>query len=610
MSSGGRLIAAITLSSALALGLVAVGSAPAGAVAPQPTPADCTIFVVDGTATGTPGDDVICGTDGNDIIVGLGGSDTIFGFGGDDYIDAGAGADWISGGYGADEIVLGSGDDYAMGGPGADRLWGDSGADVLVGYTGDDSLVGGTGADTLDGGSGVDYCRKDSGDIEKSCYFDAAAPTLVSIAVGTPSISTTYASRVAAVRLRVADLGTGVASIEMTFTRRLTNGQFVNPVVFRAETDGADQLCTPDGHAPTPAPDGGSVCLVAGTPTSGVYELRTWVPHWAPQGTYRLSNVVLRDAAGNQARGLDFDSLITRHLAVNFKQVGPGDALAPLVRALEPVTPSVSTYFSERVVGVRLHVTDATSGLAGISLGLARTVRDGGGSVIDYLWPQPQMYMQADGAPLCGTGVPTPAEIMGATSYCRESGTAHDGWYRLWTTLPRWTPKGVYDVVSVDASDNAGNQKFMPVGELAVRGLSTGISQAGPGDDAAPTVSGVAVSTPTVSTGSAQATVTVQVRAADAVSGLGGIFLDLAPVSNPTNVGLSLAAGMEPCSAQITESCLKSGTLSNGLWTLSAVLPAHSPAGVWKLWRISVYDRAGNDHEWDGASFKASFTNS
>jgi hypothetical protein len=162
----------------------------------------------------------------------------------------------------------------------------------------------------------------------------------------------------------------------------------------------------------------------------------------------------------------------------------------------------------------------------------------------------------------------------------------------------------------VDAYDRAGNQKFMSVEELAVRGLSTGIAQIGPGDGTAPTISGIAVSTPSVSTGSAEATVTVQVRASDAVSGLGGIFLDFAPATNPTNVGLSLAAGMQHCSGVITESCLKSGTFNNGVWTLSAVLPAHSPSGVWTLWRVSTYDKAGNDHEWDGASFHASFTNS
>ena len=49
-----------------------LGPAPS-ARAVTPTPADCTIFVQNGFAYGTPGDDVICGTPGRDVILGYGG---------------------------------------------------------------------------------------------------------------------------------------------------------------------------------------------------------------------------------------------------------------------------------------------------------------------------------------------------------------------------------------------------------------------------------------------------------------------------------------------------------------------------------------------------------
>lgn len=607
MISGERRIVAVMLSSALVLGVLGV-AVPSTAAATAHTTADCTIFVVDGVATGTEGDDIICGTAGDDVIFGLGGNDTVFGLGGDDYIDTAAGNDWVSAGYGDDEVHLGVGDDYTMGGPGADGLWGDAGGDELDGWSGDDSIVGGSGADDVDGGTGVDYCRKDTGDIQKSCYFDTSAPSLVSIALGTPTVSTTYADRVVAVRFRVADKGTGLARVSMEFARRLPSGSTPNKVDFQAGTAFAEQFCTASRHAPTPPKGESSICLVSGTPQAGVYEMRSWIPRWAPTGTYRLMRVAMWDAAGNR-RSLPWDTLVERRLSVSFKQIGPGDSVAPVVRAVEVLTPSVSTTDADQLVGARIHVTDALSGLSGLYLEWGRVKRVDG-VVVKYLWPFPAMHVNPADAPDCGPDLPAVADIkFSATPYCLESGTLKDGWYRAWGVFPQWVGKGTYDLVSISVGDRAGNSRLENPDEVPNHPLANSIEQTGPGDETAPVVTSVTVDTPSVSTGSQEAEVRFTVTATDALSGVASIDLEFAPASNPTQVGLDAFAGSDPCSEAI-DFCLVSGTLNNGVWTTSGFLPAHAPAGTWTLWRVTVTDRSGNIRQTSGTAFGASFTNS
>ncbi len=471
--------------------------------------------------------------------------------------------------------------------------------------------MGGTGADDLDGGVGVDYCKKDSSDTTTSCYFDTARPTMRSIAVGTTSVDTSAAARIVAVRVRLHDAGTGVASIDLTFGRHLTNGSWVNEFHFQTPTEGAEQQCTAAGHATNPTALGDTrVCLVAGTPRDGVYELRTLLPRWSPKGTYQLNDVRLRDSAGNTG-GQYWEQLVDQRLAVNFKQTGAGDALSPLVRAIGTLTPSVSTAGASRTIGVRLHVTDATSGLAGLQVGWARVVRDELGSVSEYRWPQPQFGFTTDALPACADGIPTPAELFGGQRdwACRESGTLQDGWYRLYSVLPQWSGKGSYELVTLITSDRAGNSKVMGDGEIRARGLSRHIYQSGDGDESPAFVSAVTVMTPSVSTGDAGAEVVIRVRAKDAVSGIGGLFVDMAPADSTVRQGLSFSSGNEPCGPDTAYACLLSGTINDGVWQLKATLPAHAAAGTWKVVSVIANDRAGNTRQW-WSSFGATLTNS
>ena len=570
----------------------------------QPTPADCTIFVVNGTALGTAGDDVICGTPGDDTILGGGGSDTIFGFGGNDYIDAGAGNDWVDGGAGYDQIVLGPGDDYANGGPDADQLWGDSGLDKLIGGTGNDSLSGGSGVDYVNGGAGVDACPVDKQDTSISCYYDSAKPQLVSISVATQNVDTSAAAKELALRVHVTDAGTGVRDIRLVFQRHLANGEWVSDVGFDGDAEHAP--CTASNHAASPQPGETTICLVSGTWNNGIYEMRTQLRHWSAQGAYILSDVRMYDGARNWGL-ISYDTLVTRHLAVSFHQVGAGDATPPAFRSVQLISPAnISTSTSAQLIGLRLHLTDAVSGIAGISAEIARMTHTDG--VDQYYWPQPGIGADPASVSWCPREAPTTAQV------CRSSGDVHDGWYQAWIELPRWAPKGVYELTVVGLSDLAGNTHYYTYYELVTRHLMAKVSQTSVGDSVAPTVVSVTVKTPIVHAGTDWVKVVIQVHARDAVSGVSGLFIDFSSVSSTQS--LSFGSANEPCASLNDEACLLSGNPRDGTWQLAAWLPAHAAAGVWTMTEVTAYDSAGNSQGWGGSAdltahhLVASFTNS
>jgi hypothetical protein len=591
----------------LALLAGSLGVAPAAAVSPraaQPTPADCTIFVVNGIALGTAGDDVICGTPGDDTILGGGGSDTIFGFGGNDYIDAGAGNDWVDGGAGYDQIVLGPGDDYANGGPDADQLWGDAGLDKLVGGSGNDSLSGGSGKDYVNGGDGVDACPVDKQDTSISCYYDSAKPQLVSVAVATKNVDTSAAAQELALRVHVTDVGTGVRSIHLVFQRHLTNGSWVSDVTFEGDAEHAP--CTADNHAASPQPGETTSCLVAGTWNNGIYEMRTQLRHWSAQGTYILSDVRMYDGARNWGL-ISYDTLTTKHLAVSFHQTGAGDATAPAFRSVQLISPaSISTASSAQLVGFRMHLTDAVSGISGISAEVARMTHLDG--VDQYYWPQPGVGDNPATVSWCPHGTPSTSQV------CRASGDIHDGWYQIWIELPRWAPKGVYELTVVGLSDLAGNTHYYTYGELVTRHLTAKVSQTAAGDSTPPTIVSVTVKTPVVHAGTDWVKVVIQVHARDAVSGISGLFIDFGPSAASTTQALSFASSNEPCSALNEDACLVSGTIRDGTWQLAQWLPAHAAGGVWTMYGATANDNAGNQG-WAGPDelkaqhLAASFTN-
>ncbi len=132
-------------------------------------------LTVNGTLTGTPGDDVLIGTALDDKLVGGDGNDTLIGGGGRDQLLGGLGSNFVS--YETSVTWLqvdlqnpamstgdAEGDSYSgtnglLGSPFDDRLYGSGSANTIYGRAGNDLIDGRSGADTLAGNAGNDTLR-------------------------------------------------------------------------------------------------------------------------------------------------------------------------------------------------------------------------------------------------------------------------------------------------------------------------------------------------------------------------------------------------------------------------------------------------------------------
>ena len=394
----------------------------------------------DGTDTinGGEGDDTVNPGTGNDYVEGGPGADRLFGGDGSDALNGEGGNDWIDGEGGDDTVNSGTGNDYVEGGPGADRLFGGDGSDALNGEGGDDWLSGDGGVDNSNGGNGIDYCSNDPTDTSLSCFFDSAAPRLVSVAVTPASINTGLGPQTVTVRARVSDVGSGARYFGLRFSGP------AGVIIDGSWYDTSQPSC--------PNVSSGSGCRVSGTALDGVYEFKLVVPRYTRAGTYKLSWFYGSDLAENQASESD-TSLASRNLAVSFRQVDSGDASAPRLVSVAVTPASINTGLGPQTVTVRARVSDVGSGARYFGLRFSGPA----GVIIDGSWYDTSQ-------PSCPN--------VSSGSGCRVSGTALDGVYEFKLVVPRYTRAGTYKLSWFYGSDLAENQASESDTSLASRNLA------------------------------------------------------------------------------------------------------------------------------------------
>ena len=147
--------------------------------------------VLDASAYGGSGDDVLRGGTGEDYLFGGHGDDVLRGRSERDYLHGGPGADLLVAGASdsfANDVHGGSGPDELRGGTDKDWLDGLGGSHLLLGGGGDDFIKGGRGNDRclstsdgdtddrLLGGPGVDGYEADEGDIVRTVESSPCSP--------------------------------------------------------------------------------------------------------------------------------------------------------------------------------------------------------------------------------------------------------------------------------------------------------------------------------------------------------------------------------------------------------------------------------------------------
>ncbi len=591
----------------------------------------CTIVGTEGNdvLTGTEGNDVICGLGGDDTINGLGGNDVVNGddgndiisagpgadklFGGDgsdalvgedgsDYLDGGEGNDNLNGGNGNDLLTDGLGDDFAFGGPGADKLFGGSGADALKGEDGNDYLDGGDGSDSVDGGGGVDYCDINRADTTVSCFNDSKSPTLISIAVSPSSVNTATGPAEVKVRLRVKDVGAGIAGF-------CVEGQTLNPagvdctswriyLVFGSGklevTYGLDmRFCDANGLLPASTEKAslaqsdsmGYLCRTAGTANDGIYE-GTLLLTAMKRAMYRLSFVQIFDDAGN-SNNYSSEQLATKKLNVSFTQSNAGDKTPPVLVSASFITGSIDSSGASQVAAIRVRIKDKGSGVPGV----VGSVASRGASPVQI-----------------------PIE-----SFTRISGTANDGIYEGNINIRQGTQSGKFYLDYLDFTDVAKNNTTMFANEFKKRKLVISFRQSGPGDGQMPRVQNIKLSSPEIDAASESQSITVDVRVTDNR----GLFLPSSAEAGSTDIRESEIRGsftsadrkrsiqfsitilQQDCStvsAVNQTGCRVSGDVTDGVYRTVIVIPKNSGKGRYSLFSAVAVDDAKNNLAIEGAA--------
>ncbi len=178
----------------------------------------------------------------------------------------------------------------------------------------------------------------------------------------------------------------------------------------------------------------------------------------------------------------------------------------------------------------------------------------------------------------------------------------HLGEYQLPVTVPASTPSGRYRLASITLEDSAGNSTTLGRNRLEAdeAGTPTGFDldfdvYAGP-DTTPPVLKGFSLSTDTVDTSAAPASVDFTVEATDDLSGLAAASPSFRlPAAGPQGNTWALGAG----------SRLAAGTIFDGTWGGQVDLPEDARRGVYAVEGLELRDRAGNSVTYERSELEA-----
>jgi hypothetical protein len=362
---------------------------------------------------------------------------------------------------------------------------------------------------------------------------------------------------------------------------------------------------------------------ITGFVTRGDFISTMTMPASSQKGLWYLDSISMWDGAGNDGlmgyneytKTYTYDSNSTQTIQTNVRlfavnQTGIGDSESPKLISLSTNTPVVDVT-NDSFAEFTLRATDNfglekiddfsqfTNSISVEGPGIAETTSCVGDSQGSWLIGDKAL------------------DALGTCS--RVSGTAKDGTYKIRVPLAKNSPQGIYKVRAVYLRDSARNQTELTSWtdpernngnpKLKSQFMASFTVKGGSNDTTKPTISAATVLTPTISTASSAATIRVQFKMSDA-SGIAYRNSQFEFIS-PANSG----AGRT-----ITNASLVSGTAQDGIWEVSFNMPQFSPIGTWKLSRIYVNDRVGNEQHLDArtigndmtfaALYGVTFTNS
>jgi hypothetical protein len=303
-------------------------------------------------------------------------------------------------------------------------------------------------------------------------------------------------------------------------------------------------LSSPTGHATAEA-SLSSFDLISGDNISGTYQAQLQVPQWAEKGAWTVTDVTLTDNAGNlhDYTGVDLTS-ITGTPTVTI--AGPVDIKPPTVTSIAPSPASIDTSSGPQTVTFDVGLADDLSGFAFGDLTL--------------------------------TSPDTNDSSVGSFSD-PTSGTDLSGHFTTTVDLPQYGPSGSW-TISLDLTDNSGNQRLYSSADLIAAGLPGTYSVTTAPDSVAPQAASLSFDPTSVNTTGGAADVLVNAHLTDNASGADSAELVLTSPDNKHEVDTSLQ--------------LVAGDNRDGYWQGGLHFGQYLQSGDWTI-ELDLSDVAGNE---------------
>ena len=471
-------------------------------------------------------------------VVGGPGRDSLTGSAGPDTLRGGGGDDTLRGGGGNDQVHGQGGNDRVHGEDGNDQISGQDGDDALDGGAGDDVVDGGAGRDDLEGGSGLNTCIADAQDgqvVDKCTDTRNPHADMTSLGwVADPAVDNS-ANRTVKLRLSAGDDRSGLTYVWV-------------------------KLRGPGAAAQTLTLGFGSSRLLSGTTTNGTWELTGVLPALSAVGAWTVSEVYVQDRVSRYTRYTVKPDGSYTGSAYGYAGViglaplvvtGVADQDAPVADLAAAVWTGATTLdnAADRMVTLRLPVTDDLSGVAAITASLNAT----------------------------GTSDGLTLRLASARLV---SGTAVSGVWEVTGAVPAFTPAGDWQVSALSLTDRVGHVRTVRPGADAATTL---LRISGVSDLQAPTadLSSAEYVGSTTADNAADRKVTMRMRLGDDVSGVASVFFDYRTVGAQSR--------LDPVGPPD----------ANGVWTLAGTLRATTTPGQWRVVGVYITDRVGRQRIYD-----------
>ena len=320
---------------------------------------------------------------------------------------------------------------------------------------------------------------------------------------------------------------------------------------------------------------------ISGDELNGVYSGTIVLPKGSKEGVWRVARLELWDKIGNEAV-LDWQSLEAKFgagCASVTNTATDSDVTPPQITAFS-VTPSeVNTESADQTLSVTMTLTDDQAGLS---------------------W--------SPGAPgnLACCSITLLPLIGTQNAWCglldRISGDELNGVYSGTIVLPKGSKEGVWRVARLELWDKIGNEAVLDWQSLEAKfgaGCASVTNTATDSDVTPPQITAFSVTPSEVNTESADQTLSVTMTLTDDQAGLSwspGAPGNLACCS----ITLLPLIGTQNAWCGLLDRI--SGDELNGVYSGTIVLPKGSKEGVWRVARLELWDKIGNEAVLDSDS--------